>query len=116
MFGRKYNIFEVSSRYCRSYYKFLTRNTKVRSSREAKELFLYGMKKICNLDNSEWNKSIDRYGEDCINYLRGMEIIPRIEELSFEDRVKVVSVCEMYMDVTGLISYLRIQNGRYTED
>lgn len=116
VFNKKYNLFDISSRYCKSFYKFIIKDTRVRSSKEAIELFSWSMKKIFGFDATESNKSIDKYGLECIEFLKKVDGVPDPDKLSNEDRVRLINVCSVYMEVTKQVSYLRIRNGRSTEE
>ena len=115
---KTYNIFIISRLYLKNYYKFLVTKTDITDSDEAFSLFMYGMKKLYNLDTMEFSDSISKYGDKCVDILRKTKNTPKkknIQELSFEDRVRVVSVSEGYAKVIGLLTSEAIANSRMKE-
>lgn len=114
---KRYNIFIISRLYLRNYYKYIIENTDIVKEDEAYSLFIYSMKKLYDLDTVEYSNSIVKYGEECIEYLRNIPDTPKNKEtLSFEDRVRLVSVCEGYAEATKILTRKVIKNGRLKED
>lgn len=117
--SKTYNIFIIARLYLKNYYKFLITNTDITDSEEAISLFMYGMKKIYGLDTVEFNASIGKYGAECIKALTKTKNTPKkkdIKDISFEDRVRIVSVGEGYAKVIGLLTTEAIKNSRIRED
>lgn len=113
---KKYNMFIISRLYLKSFYKFLVEKTNIRSSKESYNLFMYSIKKLYDLETVEYSESINKYGKDCIKYLSNTSGTPNNKEnISYEDRVRLVSVCEGYVQATGLLTYNTIKNGRIKE-
>ena len=113
--NKTYNIFIISRLYLKSYYKFLITKTNITNFKDAYTLFMYGMKKLYNLDTLEFNPCISEFGDECIEVLRKTKDTPKkkaIKELSFEDRVRIVSVSEGYAKVIGLLTDESIRNSR----
>ncbi len=110
---KKYNIFIISRLYLKNYYRYLIVETNIRKSSDAYDLFIYCMKKIYGLDVIEYNSAIEKYGDECIEVLKSTEDTPKdVKDLSFEDRVRVVSVCEGYAKAIGLLTTEVIKNSR----
>ena len=110
---KKYNIFIISRLYLKNYYRYLIVETNIRKSSDAYDLFIYCMKKIYGLDVIEYNSAIEKYGNECIEVLKSTEDTPKdVKDLSFEDRVRVVSVCEGYAKAIGLLTTEVIKNSR----
>jgi hypothetical protein len=110
---KKYNIFIISRLYLKNYYKYLISKTDIQKSSEAYDLFMYCMKKIYKLDAVEYSSVIDKYSTECIKELKCTKGTPRnIDILSFEDRVRVISVCEGYAKAIGLLTTETIKNSR----
>ena len=112
---KKYNIFIISRLYLKKYHKFLINNTDIESTEDAYSLFIYSMKKIYGLDTIEFSSCIMKYGEDCIKFIRETKDAPDAKDLncmSFEDKVRVVSVCEGYAQAIGILSEEFISNSR----
>ena len=113
---KRYNIFIISRLYLKRYYNFLIKETKIRKSSDAYTLFVYSVKRLHGLESVEYCNAIDRYGSQCIKYLEGTPDTPKNRKrLPFEDRVRIVSVCEGYAQATGILSYKYIMNGRLKE-
>jgi len=114
---KKYNIFIISRLYLKNYYKYLIAETDIRETDDAFDLFMYSMKKIYDLDVIEYNGDIERYGDNCIEVLKNTEGTPKeVKDLSFEDRVKIVGVCEGYAQAIGLLTTETIRNSRIDDD
>ena len=110
---KKYNIFIISRLYLKNYYKYLITKTNIRKSSDAYELFMYCMKKIYGLDVIEYNSAIEKYGDECIAILKNTEDTPRdVKDISFEDSVRIISVCEGYAKAIGLLTTEVIRNSR----
>ena len=115
--NKRYNIFIISRLYLKRYYKFLVNETTVRKSDDAQKLFLYSMKKIYGLDTTEFGDVISKYSDKCIEYLKDTPNTPKDKSrVSFEDRVRIVSVCEGYIYASGLLTYKSIQGGRIRKE
>ena len=113
---KRYNIFIISRLYLKRYYNFLIKETKIRKSSDAYTLFIYSVKKLYGLESVEYCRAIDKYGDGCVKYLEATPDTPQNrKKLSFEDRVRIVSVCEGYAQATGILSYKYIKNGRLEE-
>lgn len=110
---KKYNIFIISRLYLKNYYKYLISKTDIQKSSEAYNLFMYCMKKIYKLDAVEYSTVIDKYSDECINELKSTKGTPKdIDIISFEDKVRVISVCEGYAKAIGLLTTETINNSR----
>lgn len=110
---KKYNIFIVSRLYLKNYYKFLITETNIIKSDDAFSLFMYSMKKMYGLEAIEYSSYIDKYGDSCIEYLKNLPDTPKNKmRISYEDRVRIVSLCEGYAQLTGVLSNKVIANGR----
>lgn len=109
---RKHDIFRLSRLYLKSYYKFLVSYTDIVSGDEAYSLFMYSIKKLLGLEAIEYNDSIDRYGDKCVEYLGGIEGTPS-NDIDYFDKLNIVNVCEGYAKATGMLSSISIMNGRY---
>lgn len=112
---KKYNIFIISRLYLKNYYKYLVNDTNVRKSDDAYSLFMYSIKKLYELDVIEYNSAIEKYGKECIEVLRNTPDTPKgkdLKSISFEDRIRIVSICEGYAKALGLLTYEAIVNGR----
>ena len=113
---KKYNIYIVARLYTKSFYKFLITETNVRSTNEANLLFVYSLKKMYGLDTIEYCSAINKYGGSCIECLSNVKGTPKNKEkVPYEDKVKLVSVCEVFVNVTGLLSYKAISGRRAKE-
>lgn len=110
---KKHNIFITSRLYLKNYYKYLISRTDIQKSDDAYDLFMYSMKKIYNLDAVEYSSAIEKYGEECIKALKETEGVPKVtNSVSFEDRVRLISVCEGYAKAIGLFTSEAIKNSR----
>lgn len=110
---KRYNIYIVSRLYLKNYYRFLLNETNVRKSSDAYDLFMYSIKKIHGLESVEYCGAISKYGNACIKALENTENTPKNKKnLPYEDKIRVVSLCEGYAQVTGLLSQKAILNGR----
>lgn len=111
--GKRYNIFIISRLYVKRYYKFLIEETNIKKSDDALGLFMYSIKKVYGLDTVEYSKAIDRYGKKCIKYLQETPDTPKNKKnVPFEDKVRLVSVCEGYATMTDILSNKVIRNSR----
>lgn len=94
----RYNYNELARNYVRGFYKFLLWETDIKRNEDAYLLFRYSIKKICGMEVSEINESILKYGDKCINYLKGLKGVPKhMEKIGFEDRVHLFDYCETYL-------------------
>lgn len=110
---KKYNIFIISRLYLKSFYNFLITETDIRSTKEAYSLFIYSVKKLYDLDTVEYSSAINEYGSACVEYLNNTPNTPvNKKKVPYEDKVRIVSVCEGYAQVTGLLTYRAINDGR----
>lgn len=113
---KKYNIFIVSRLYLKDYYRFILNETNISKSSDAFSLFMYSMKKLYGLDSIEYCDAIDKYGDKCIEHLKKTEGTPKVRsKISFEDRVRIVSVCEGYAHATNILTHKYITNNRLKE-
>lgn len=113
---KKYNIFVISRLYLRNYYRFVVDNTNIQKSSDALILFKYSIKKLYKLDTIEYSSVIDRYGEECIAFLKDTPDTPQvISKMSYEDRVRIVNVCEGYAVATNILTHRSIVNNRLKE-
>lgn len=113
---KRYNIFVISRLYLKRYYSFLIKKTKVDKTSDAYTLFLYSIKKLHGLEPVEYSETIDRYGNECVKYLNSTPNTPKNKsKLSYEDRVKITSVCEGYAQITGILTHRYIKNSRVEE-
>lgn len=116
---KAYNFFIISRLYLKNFYKFLIQKTDINNAEDAFSLFMYSMKKIYSLDTFEYSLSIEKYGDECIKILKSTKGTPTdkdIRNISFEDRVRVVSVCEGYASAIGLLTAETINNSRMKEN
>lgn len=103
---KRYNIFIVSKLYLRQYYKFLINETNVRKVGDAYSLFMYSIKNLYKLDSCEYSPVIEKYGNKCIANLKETSNTPKnCDTFTFEEKVRLVSVCEGYISATGILSY-----------
>lgn len=110
---KKYNLFIISRLYLKSYYEFLIKDTNITKSSEAYLLFMYSVKKMYGLETVEFCDAISKYGEKCVKHLEATPNTPKNKKrVSFEDRVRVVSVCEGYAQATQMLTRKYIMNGR----
>ena len=101
----KYNVFLLSRLYLKDYYKFVVNETNVSKSSDILLLFMYSMKKLYNLETVEYCSAIGEYGDECVKYLESVPNTPKDRDsLSFEDKVKLVSVCEGYAHAMNILS------------
>ena len=113
---KKYNIFIVSRLYLRDYYDFILKETNITKSSDAYSLFMYSVKKLYSLDCVEYCDVIDRYGDACVDRLKNTKGTPKVRsKISFEDRVRIVSVCEGYAQATNILTHKHIKNSRLKE-
>lgn len=115
--GKKYNIFIISRLYLKSYYKFLITNTDITKTEDAYSLFMYSMKKLYGLEVFEYSSCIEKYGNECIEFLNSLPDTPRVKnKVPYEDKVKIVSVCEGYAQAVGILTREVIGNSRIVEE
>lgn len=113
---KKYNLFIVARLYLKGYYQFLIKNTNIRKSSDAYTLFMYSVKRLYELESVEYNDSVDKYGEECVKYLDKIPETPKNKKkVSFEDRVRIVSICEGYAKATNILTRKYITNSRIKE-
>jgi len=113
---KRYNIFIISRLYLLDYYKFVVKETNITKSSDALQLFMYSMKKLYDLDTVEYCEAICKYGDECVERLSKTEGTPTVRShMSYEDKVKLVSVCEGYACATNLLSHKNIVNNRLKE-
>lgn len=114
---KKYNIFIISRLYLKSYYKFLITNTNIKKTEDAYSLFMYSMKKLYGLETYEYSSCIERYGDECIKFLNSTLDTPKVKnKIPYEDKVKIVSVCEGYAKAVGILTKEVIYNSRINEE
>lgn len=110
---KKYNIFIISRLYLKSYYKFLITETNITRTDDAYSLFMYSMKKLYGLEAIEYSSYIEKYGDKCISFLKNLPDTPKNKvRVSYEDRVRIINLCEGYAQLTGVLSAKVIANGR----
>lgn len=110
---KKYDIFIISRVYLRGYYNYLIKNTDINSTKEAYSLFMYSMKKLFNLETFEYSTYICKYGDDCVDFLDKLPGTPTNKNnISYEDRVRVISICEGYAKAVGILTREVINNSR----
>lgn len=64
------------------------------------ELFLYSMKSLYNLEVSEYNLEIRKYGERCIKCLGKVKGIPKeLRTATLEERMNLIKCCKVYIVV-----------------
>lgn len=113
---KRYNLFIISRLYLKNYYKFIIDNTNIVKSSDAYLLFMYSVKKMYGLESIEFCDAISKYGEECIKYLEATPDTPKNKKrISFEDKIRVVSVCEGYAQATGILTRKYIKNSRMKE-
>lgn len=113
----KYDIFIISRLYLKNYYRYLITDTVIKKSSDAYDLFMYSMKKLYNLEAVEYSSFIEKYGKECIEILSKTPNTPiDLKGISFEDSVRVMSVCEGYAKAIGLLTSEAINNSRIKED
>lgn len=113
---KKYNIFLISRLYLKSYYNFILNRTNISKSSEAFSLFMYSIKSLYGLDTVEYCDAVSKYGDACIEYLKNVEGTPKVrDKMSFEDKVRLVNVCEGYALTIDVLTRKYIINGRLKE-
>lgn len=109
----KYDILQVARKYVKSLFEFIIKKTNIMDCDEAMSLLLYCVKKIYLLDPIELSESTFTYGNECISYLNRLEEVPKNPvRVNYEDRVKLVYLCELYAEVSGIFASDTIEEGR----
>ena len=110
---KKYNVFIIARLYLKRYYDFVVKHTSITKSADAYKLYLYSMKKLYGLETTEYCKCIETYGERCVQYLAETPDTPKVRKrIPYEDKVRLISICEGYAQITGMLTYRYIKNGR----
>lgn len=110
---KKYNLFILARLYLKSYYRFLVKETNIKKSSEAHTLFIHSMKRVYRLESVEFCPAVDYYADKCIEYLNNLPDTPKNKNnISFEDRVRLVSICEGYAKLTSDLTHKCISNSR----
>lgn len=105
-----YNIHEISILYVKGFYKFLNRYRIELSRDSAYDLFKYSMKQLCDLEATEYNLEIRKYGDKCIRYLKKLKGTPsELQVLSLEDRINLVGCCGVYFVAKNSIKVLQVK-------
>lgn len=100
----KYNYNDLARTYVRGFYKFILEYTDIKNRTEAYLLFRYSLKKIFNIEVSEINEAVLKYGDRCVSYLKSLKGTPKsVENISFEDRVHLFDYCEIYLVTINML-------------
>ena len=95
-----YNIHVLARVYSKEFCKFLKRYKLKINENNAFELFVYSMKKLYNLEATEYNLEIRKYSEKCIIYLSKVKGIPAdLRKSTLEERIDLIRCCKVYIVV-----------------
>ena len=79
--------------YAKGFHKFLEYSKIDVKGEVMYSLFSYAIKSMCDLEVTEYNSEIRKYGTNCIEYLSNLKGTPRdLSKLSFEDKANLVSL------------------------
>lgn len=110
---KRYNIFVIARLYFRRYFEFLIKNTNINKQGDAINLFIYSLKRLYGVDAVEYSEAIAKYGDSCIKYLGSTPKTPKVPlRVMFEDKIRIISICEGYAKISGLLSARSIKCGR----
>lgn len=99
----KYDLRDIALIYAKGFNEFLN-SVKVLSKDEAYLLFSYSIKKLYDLETSEYNDVIGMYGERCVDFLSQLDGVPkRKDKLSFKDRCAVIDFSRGYWVASDVI-------------
>jgi len=109
----RHNMNIMARTYLKQYYRFLTRFTNIVTSIEAYSLYKYAIKTLYGIEVTEYSENINKYGEDAVDYLSRVCISRKeIDELSYEERIAIVNLCEAYSVLGDVLTYKSIKNGK----
>jgi len=102
----KYSLKNIVSLYIKQYIQFVKeKNLDKVSKDDLYELFTYGVRTIYEIPYFNTNFYVDRYGEECMKYLKKAKGIPKkSKRLSITDKFEIVSMCNSYFLAVGLVS------------
>lgn len=95
-----YNIHVLARVYSKEFCKFLNKYKIKTDETNAFELFSYSMKKIYDIETTEYNLEIRKYGEKCIKFLSKVKGIPLdLRKAPLEERINLIKCCRVYIVV-----------------
>ena len=95
-----YNMHVLARVYSKEFCRFLKRHKMKINETNAFELFVYSMKRLYDLETTEYNLEIRKYGERCINHLSKVKGIPKeLRNATLEERINLIKCCKVYIVV-----------------
>lgn len=96
--GMKVGIHNLARIYAKGFYNYLNSRKIVIDEVTTHEFFAYCIKTICGVEAIEYNKTIRKYGDDCIQYLRKLKGTPKdLSSLTLEEKSNIINLGLIYV-------------------